>query len=873
MAIAMIGLVAVTAASVVWLANRTFGRQDLPDALEGLGGQTRLLASTLQAAALGAGADVLAFGRLPEAADAARGEATAAAARQHLVDLFAAILEVKRRYLQIRVLDAEGREVVRVDRSGPEGSVRIVPRDELLDADEGPHVAETLALRRGELYVSSVELNRELGVVETPHVPVVRVATPVASAEGETRGLVILKMDMRAILAALREDAVAGGRQLYVMSGDDYLVHPDPTREFAAARGAGTAWRDELPDVPSDLRSDTTVTTVVELGGESVGLAVRAILLGGGPRVMVALTEPESQLIAAQQRVVRSALLGGTLLTIMATLLATLLAGSLAGPLAGLATAVKRFETVGVWEPPRNVGGEVAVLTDTFSRAIDSQREEQAELERQVEIRRRAEESLAREAAQLRLLSSVAQSSLDGIYTITVDGVVTSWNPGAERLYGHTADEIVGRHVDRLVPDRLRPELDGILKRLAEGTPVRDHETTRLGKDGQERDVSLTLSPVRSDTGAVIGISAIARDIGERKQLEERFRLAVEACPNGMLMVDDSGEIVLVNREIERLFGYAREELLGQSIEILVPHAARNQHPDLRRGFTSRPQRRGMGSGRDLFGRRRDGSELPVEIGLNPIHTPDGLFVLASVVDISERMRAQEDLRRSNEELEQFAYVASHDLQEPLRMVASYTELLSQRYRGQLDERADKYIHYAVDGAKRMQLLINDLLRFSRINSEANPLTPTDLGELVREIVDTRLEAALREAQGTIAIGDLPVLPIDPVQMGQVFQNLISNALKFRAADRPPVVRIGAEKLGRMWRFSVEDNGIGIEPQYAERVFEMFQRLHGGGAYPGSGIGLTLARKIIQRHSGAIWFESTPNRGTTFYFTLPATES
>lgn len=206
-------------------------------------------------------------------------------------------------------------------------------------------------------------------------------------------------------------------------------------------------------------------------------------------------------------------------------------------------------------------------------------------------------------------------------------------------------------------------------------------------------------------------------------------------------------------------------------------------------------------------------------------------------------------------------------------MVASYTELLSQRYRGQLDERADKYIHYAVDGAKRMQLLINDLLRFSRINSEANPLTPTDLGELVREIVDTRLEAALREAQGTIAIGDLPVLPIDPVQMGQVFQNLISNALKFRAADRPPVVRIAAEKLGRMWRFSVEDNGIGIEPQYAERVFEMFQRLHGGGAYPGSGIGLTLARKIIQRHSGAIWFESTPNRGTTFYFTLPATES
>jgi PAS domain S-box-containing protein len=538
-----------------------------------------------------------------------------------------------------------------------------------------------------------------------------------------------------------------------------------------------------------------------------------------------------------------------------------------------LARSVSGFEATGVWNPPARGAGELGVLSDVLGRAIRSEHEKQRELEHEVETRRRAESALAREASQLRLLSTVAQSSLDGIYTMTVDGVLTSWNPGAERLYGYRADEVVGRHVEVLVPDTLKPEVAGLLKQLGNGEAVRDHETVRLSKEGVERDVSLTLSPVRADAGTVVGITAIARDIGERKALEDRFRLAVEASPNGMVMVNQSGEIVLVNREVERLFGYSRDELLGASIDLLVPESSRNGHPELRNGFTSDPHRRAMGSGRDLFGRRKDGAEIPVEIGLNPFRTPEGLFVLAAVVDISERVKAEEELRRSNEELEQFAYVASHDLQEPLRMVASYTELLGQRYEGELDERADMYIHYAVDGARRMQLLINDLLRFSRINSEAKPLAPTDLARTVREVVTSRLAGSIRDTDAAVEIGALPVVLADEVQMGQVFQNLISNALKFRAEGRRPVVRVDAARHGRTWRFSVADNGIGIDAQYADRVFEMFQRLHGIGTYAGSGIGLTLARKIVHRHGGSIWFDSVPGSGTTFHFTLPADES
>ncbi len=870
MTAAMIVLVVATAISVAWLANLAFGAQGLPEALDALGSDTRLLAATLQATAIGAAADILTFGRLDVAAAVAEGGSTTAEAEAQLADLFAAALAVKQRYLQLRFIDTTGFEVVRVDRR--DGRVHSVPQVELQDKSERPYVQGALSLQPGDLYVSPVQLNEEEGELDVPYVPVVRLATPVASSSGVVGGFIIVNMDMRSVLATLKRDAMDRGRELYIMSASEYLLHPDHDREFERSRGLSRGWSDDFPDLPPDLANEVAWTGLADIRGESVGVAVRGLPLAGGPRVVVLTTEPEAQLMAGPRRVVTSAVLGGGLVALMATVLAALLARSLSRPMARLAGAVARFETAGDWDVPSGTTGEVGVLADTLDRAIRSEREKHAELEEQIEIRRETEAKLEREAARLRHLSTVAQSSLDGIYTMTAEGTVTSWNPGAERLYGYTADDMVGRHISVLVRDDDRPEVEGVLERLRSGEAVRDYETVRLTRQGEGRDVSLTLSPVRDDAGAVGGISAIARDIGERKALEERFRLSVEACPNGMVMVDESGVVVLVNREVERLFGYSREELLGESIEKLVPEAARGAHPGLRRRFAGEPRRRAMGSGRDLFGRRKDGAEIPVEIGLNPIQAPDGLFVLASIVDISERLKAQEELRRSNEDLEQFAYVASHDLQEPLRMVASYTELLAQRYEGQLDERADKYIRYAVDGAKRMQLLITDLLRFSRIDSQSKPFAPTELNAVVQEVIDARLAAALHEAGGTVAVAELPVVQADEVQIGQVFQNLISNALKFRPEDRPPEVHVAAERQGPMWLISVRDNGIGIEEEYAERIFEMFQRLHGVGTYSGSGIGLTLTRKIVRRHGGQIWFESTPGSGTTFYFTLPVDE-
>lgn len=346
------------------------------------------------------------------------------------------------------------------------------------------------------------------------------------------------------------------------------------------------------------------------------------------------------------------------------------------------------------------------------------------------------------------------------------------------------------------------------------------------------------------------------------------FEQIVESSQNGVVLVDHTSHIVLVNRETERMFGYTRSELLGKPIEILVPDSVRASHRVSREGFIDEPRSREMGAGRDVFGRRKDGTKIAIEIGLRPIQSQHGSFVLASVVDISPRKKAEEELRRSNEELERFAYVASHDLQEPLRTVTSYLQLLSRRYGDKLGADAGEFIGYAVAGATRMQRLIEDLLVFSRVGTQERRFEPHDANAVLQEALDD-LRASITAAHAQVTSDALPRVLADEGQLEQVFTNLISNALKFRGTEVPRV-HVSAERDGRFWRFAVRDNGVGIDPKYFEKIFVIFQRLYARDKYEGTGVGLAICKKVVEGHGGRIWVESMPGNGTAFMFTLPA---
>jgi PAS domain S-box-containing protein len=362
----------------------------------------------------------------------------------------------------------------------------------------------------------------------------------------------------------------------------------------------------------------------------------------------------------------------------------------------------------------------------------------------------------------------------------------------------------------------------------------------------------------------------------QRLEGEAKLNAFVEAVAEGIVVVSQDGKIQIVNRRIQEMFGYTREELVGQGLDLLVPPRYRHTHAQQRKEYFSEPRIRAMGAGRDLTGCRKDDTEFPVEIGLSYVETQHGMLALGLVTDITERKRIESEIARintelirSNTELGQFAYVASHDLQEPLRMITGYLQLLERRYRDKLDAEALQFIQYAVEGAVRMKRLIEDLLALSRAGTQRANFRPVESQTLLQTAC-TNLGVAIEESRAEVTAGPLPPIVADPGLLTQVFQNLIGNAIKFRRKDRAPHIQVSAESSRDGHVFSISDDGIGIEARHLERIFGIFERLHGADQYEGSGVGLAITRRILERHGGGIWVESKPGEGSTFHFQIPA---
>jgi PAS domain S-box-containing protein len=659
---------------------------------------------------------------------------------------------------------------------------------------------------------------------------------------------------------------------------------------------------------------------------------------------------------------------------------------------------------------------------------------------RDISERRKAEENRA-------LLGAIVDSSDDAIISKDLNGIITSWNDGAERMFGYTAEEIVGKPVLMLIPDDRKDEEPDILARLERGERIDHFETIRRRKDGELLHISLTISPIRAPNGPVIGASKIARDITQRKRNEEAinalnaqltadlsamtrmqqlstrliqdgtfselldeildagvaltgadmglmhlmdkdghlrivahrgFRAsslaffgesarhavcgnvlrhharvivddvanssalsdaarpvllelgvrAVQSTPlvgrsgevlgilsthyrilrgpsgrdlrmidilarqaadlidrkraeetRGQLsaIVEGSGDAIYVydfegtiltwNHAAEELYGYSADEIIGRSSGTIVPAGRREELRGLIEGADDRAE---IIRNLETTRLRRDGSIFPALLTISPIRDESGKAVALSVIarDITERKRAEDELRQANTDLEQFAYSASHDLQEPLRTIKIYSELLFDRFSAAAEGESAEFLGFLRNAATRMELLVHDLLAYTQISRLEAPPIEVDTNEAVAEAL-ANLGGAIVESGATVTSDPLPPLRVHSTHIRQLFQNLVGNAIKYRHADRAPAVQIGVERQDEYWVFTVRDNGIGIQPEFKEQIFGLFSRLHNTDRYAGTGIGLAICQRIVERYRGRIWVESQAGRGSEFRFALP----
>jgi len=484
---------------------------------------------------------------------------------------------------------------------------------------------------------------------------------------------------------------------------------------------------------------------------------------------------------------------------------------------------------------------------------------------------------------RLRYLAGIVEDTEDAVIGKDLDGTVRSWNRGAERMYGYTAEEMVGQNAARLEVPEHCGEVASFLKRIEKGESIEHHETERLRKDGSRCAVSITISAIRDTQGRITGVSAIARDITDRKRAEEelklsqqRLALALKAAKSGTFDWEVATGKNVWSNEMEELHGMgpgAFGGTYGDWEKLVLPEDLPAAHNAIELALTT-----GQFTAEWRIRRRVDGQirwvAARAEVFFDEQHKPTRMIGIN--IDIQDRKQAEEalkryaaELERSNGELQDFASIASHDLQEPLRKVLAFGEHLRDHCEGKLDELGLDFLSRMQNAARRMSVLIEALLAYSRVATKAQPMQPVDMMSTVFGVL-VDLEDRVAKTHARIEFGPLPKVMADPTQLRQVIQNLIGNALKFHKPDAIPHINIEGRYIDEQWcELTVRDNGIGFDEKYLDRIFRPFQRLHGRNEYEGSGMGLAICRKVVARHGGDITAHSQPGEGSTFVVTLP----
>ncbi|HEY6604010.1 MAG TPA: PAS domain S-box protein [Xanthobacteraceae bacterium] len=585
LAIAMIGLVAIAVSAVGWLNYRNLEQALLLRARDRIETHSRQVATDLEYYAASATGDVAAF----RSAAALHGLIRARRAggidpidgvsekvwRDRLASRFAAELEAKPVYAMLRIigLDDDGRELVRVDRAGPNDTVRIVPEEGLLKRNSRSYFAETARLGPGQVYVSPLDLGRRNGLIEKVHRPTLRVATPIFASDGKPFGLFMVNVDMRRAFDRIRS-SVSPGETIYVVNRQgDYLIHPDRSREFGALLGKPNDWKADFPHLAAQVGANQSSAEIVpDQAARSNGIAFAPVVLAGSEWIAVIETTPNAVIMAPAASIRNTSLLVGAIAVLSAAVLALLIARSLTRPIVRLTQAVQGVASKGKAAIPVDAGGETGVLARAFAQAIEEVNAKTAALQQEVLEHRRTVAARDHHAEREQLFSAAVESSNDAIITTSLDGTITGWNSAAERLFGYSVAEATGKNITLLVPvDRL-PEVQDTLRRIGWGERIEHNETVRLHRDGRRIEVSLSISPIKSPSGATIGISKVTRDITEvnktmqvlRRQTEELRRI-FETSQDLIMVMDSRGFLVQISPSCEAILGYRPEEMIGRS--------------------------------------------------------------------------------------------------------------------------------------------------------------------------------------------------------------------------------------------------------------------------------------------------------------------